>query len=327
MRVFFITLLMSAGWACQPAPKEDLQQVEAEKRWFFWSVDWHPQKDKVVVGGSNDTYLKVFSSNDFQAIKHYPYRGTITKSKWHPTQNKLAISVQDGKSNSAILNLDNDQFKSLDSISPAGARAIGWNASGDVLAVGDYEGFLILFDAKGNYLKRINTQQRSIIGLDWHPDENLIVAVGEDITLYDYESDSLKQIEDRAEEIEVLMLCVAWHPSGKFFVTGDYGDFGYGYPPLLQYWSYDGHRIKAIEESKAELRNIKWSANGELLATASEKIRLWNEAGELVAEEASQDLLWGIDWNEDDSKLVTTDVNKNIIFWDANLNKLAELQY
>ena len=141
--------------------------------------------------------------------------------------------------------------------------------------------------------------------------------------MYNYKSDSLKNIEDRKEDI--LMLCVDWHPNGKFFVTGDYGDFIDHYPPLLQYWTYSGQRIKAIEESKAEYRNIKWSGDGDLLATASEKIRLWNKDGDLVAEDTTKNLLWGIDWNNDDSKLVVTDEKRKILFWDRNLNRLTEL--
>jgi WD40 repeat protein len=322
---------MSTIWGCNQTPKEESQHinsdtVQEEIRWFYWSVDWHPNKDQFVVGGSEDT-LRLFSANSYQLIKSYPYKGTITKTKWHPTKNKLAISVQDGKSKCTIFDLDNEKFIELDTIVNAGARAIGWNHSGDLLAVGDYEGYLTIFDETGTVLRRVNTKQKGIIGLDWHPKENLIVAVGEDVLLYNYELDSLQQIRDREEEVEVLMLCAAWHPDGDFFVTGDYGDFQYNYPPLLQYWTYNGEKIKSIEKSKAEYRNIKWSNDGSLLATASEKIRLWNKDGDLVAEEKTKDLLWGIDWNEDDSKLVVTDEKRRIIFWDKNLSKLKELEY
>lgn len=325
MRKILYAALAILILGCQQAPREKNQNLKKKESWFFWSVDWHPSKDQFVVGGSNDTFLKLFSSSTFQEMKSYPYRGTITKTKWHPTKNKLAISVQDGKSKSAILNLDDDKIIELDSITMDGVRAIGWNHSGDLLAVGDYEGYLTIFDEEGNILKKTNTNQKSIIGLDWHPEENLVVAVGEKITLYHYELNELKNIEDRDEEI--LMLCVAWHPSGKFFVTGDYGDFEYHYPPLLQYWTYDGQKLKSIEKSKAEFRNIKWSGDGELLATASEKIRLWDKDGKLIAAQATKNLLQGIDWNEDATKLIATDEKRRIILWDRNLSRITELQY
>lgn len=330
MRTFIVVFLMISILGCKQNAKEEIPEFEENEAWYFWSVDWHPKKDEIVLGGSNDTFFKFVSSKDYNELDSYPYRGTITKTRWHPSKNKLAVSVQDGKSNSMILNIDTDEKIELDTISNEGARALRWNRSGDLLAVGDYEGFLTVFDENGQVLKRKQTGQKSIIGLDWHPDEDLIVAIGEKITFYNYEIDSLYHVESvdyRSEEINVLILCVAWHPNGKFFVTGDYGDFQHNYPPLLQYWTYDGKRIKAIEESKAEYRNLAWSNDGKLLATASEKIRLWNEKGDLVAEKMSEYLLQGIDWSEDGSTIVATDEKRKVIFWDRDLKKVKELQY
>jgi len=49
------------------------------------------------------------------------------------------------------------------------------------------------------------------------------------------------------------MLCVALHSGRTFFLTSGYGDFIKHYPPLLQYWTYDGERIKSIEKVKQAL--------------------------------------------------------------------------
>ena len=325
MRIFYIILFISTLWGCKQTQKEEIKQPEKNSPYFYWSVGWHPTKKQFVVGGMQDT-LRLYSSTNYQILKNKPYLGTITKTKWHPTKNKLAIAVQDGKSQSTILDFDTNESVNLDSISTSGARAIGWNHTGDLLAVGDYKGYLSLFDENGNFLKKVNTNQKAIIGLDWHPHENLIVAVGEEITLYNYKTNTLRNIKDRTEKIEVLMLCAAWHPGGKFFVTGDYGDFINHYPPLLQYWTYDGQKIKSIKESKAEFRNLKWSGDGKLLATASEKIRLWDKNGNLITQKTTKNLLWGIDWNKNSSKLVATDEKGKIIFWDRNLNRLKELK-
>ncbi|WP_299365408.1 WD40 repeat domain-containing protein [Winogradskyella sp.] len=325
MRILYILLLIATFLGCKQSQKEEDRNQEKKERWFFWSVDWHPTKKQFVVGGSNDSFLKFFSTDNFQELKSMPYKGTITKTKWHPTKSKLAISVQDGKSKSKIFNVDSDMMVELDSIPSTGARALGWNQSGNLLAVGDNEGFLTFFDENGKFLKKIDTGQKGLMSLDWHPKENIIVTVGDKISLYNYDINSLKHFEDRDEEM--LMLCVAWNPNGEFFVTGDYGDFTNHYPPLLQYWTYEGEKIKTIEKSKAELRNLKWSNDGELLATASEKIRLWDKNGNLVAEEATKNLLWGIDWNKNGNKIIATDNQGKIIFWDRDLNRLNELKY
>lgn len=123
------------------------------------------------------------------------------------------------------------------------------------------------------------------------------------------------------------MLCVSWHPSGNSFVTGDYGDFDKNYPPMLQFWNANGENLRNIEKSKIEYRNIKWNKNGDVLATASDYIRLWNKNGDLIKERKSDGLLWGIDWNPDGTKIITSDENGRISLWNKDLNLIKEISY
>lgn len=323
MRIFFLFIIISAQYNCTPIIGPDRQETEEDKLWHFWSVDWHPTQDLIALGGSNNTQLKLLSTSKLQETRSIHYPGTITQTKWHPSKNLLAISVQDGKSKSSIFNIETGELKELDSLPSSGARALGWNHSGSLLAVGDNEGYITIFNNQGGYLKSINTNQKGLMSLDWHPKENIIVAVGENITIYNYSNDVMEHFRSREES--VLTLCVAWHPSGELFVTGDYGDIQNQNAPLLQYWTSDGKKIRSIERSKAEYRNIAWSSDGELLATASEKIRTWDKEGKLIREKAVKNLLWGLDWRDD--KIVSTDDNKKIIFWNNNLDIIEELHY
>lgn len=305
--------------------KENVKTVEIERdNWWLWTANWNPNNNQISVGGTQDT-LRLFSAETFQLADNIPLRGTITKTKWHPIKNMLAISMQDEKSKSLILNPISREQIVLDSLDESGARAIGWNNKGELLAVGDYSGFLNIYNESGGIIKRINTKQKGLIALDWHPEKNIIAVVGERITIYDFDNDLIYDIKPRKED--VLMLCVAWNPNGEFFVTGDYGDFEKDYPPLLQFWSVNGENLRNIDKSKAEFRNIKWSKDGKILATASESLRLWNENGDLLKESKSENLLWGIDWNNSDSKIVTTDEKGKIIIWDKELNQVQELKY
>ncbi len=292
--------------------------------WWLWSANWNPNSNQIVAGGTQDT-LRVFSTTNNELQRNYPFEGTITKSRWHPTKNKLAISMQGGKSRSSIFNLDTEERIELDSINNFGARAIGWNTTGELLAVGDYDGFLIIYDERGKFISKITTGQKALIGLDWHPTKNLIVAVGDEISLYDFDNHILKNYKDRPEE--VLMLCVEWHPAGDLFVTGDYGDYDKNYPPLLQFWTPEGQKIKSVEKSKAEYRNLRWSKKGDLLATASDGIRIWSKSGLLITEKTTEHLLWGIDWDQQAEKIVVTDETGRIMIWDKNSDKLEELAY
>jgi WD40 repeat protein len=312
-------------YGCKGVEKQAEKKGHAEREnWWLWTASWNPNGEEISVGGTQDT-LRLFSSKTYKLIDNIPIEGTITKTKWHPFENKLAVAVQGGKSKSLILNPISKESIALDSLDGFGARAIGWNKMGDLLAVGDYSGLLNIYNENGVIVKRVNTKQKGLIGLDWHPEENIIVVVGDKISIYDFDKNVISDIKPRKED--VLMLCIAWHPTGDFFVTGDYGDFEKDYPPLLQFWSANGENIKDIQKSKAEFRNIKWSSDGEFLATASDFIGLWNQNGDLIKQSKTENLIWGIDWDKANSRIVTTDEKGQILIWDKALNQTKELKY
>lgn len=312
-------VLVLALLACQKQKRVDHHLDE-----ILWTAAWSPDGSLIAIGGNHDS-IRLFSGDKLELIQNYPIPGTVTKLKWHPTINQLAMTTQTSGLQPGILNPGTGEANFLNGTSELGSRAIGWNHDGSLLAVGDLDARLHIFNVQGEWLHAVDTRQKSITGLSWHPRKSLIVAVGEYISLYDYETDNLKSITPRPEE--VLMLSVAWHPSGEFFVTGDYGDYDKPYPPLLQFWAPGGKRIRSIDASKAEYRNIRWSHDGQLLATASDALRIWTREGELLYTGASENLLWGIDWSPDDQRIVTTDIKGRAFVWSREAQKLRELIY
>src|SRR5690606_38336928 len=94
-----------------------------------------------------------------------------------------------------------------------------------------------------------------------------------------------------------IILNTSWHPSGLFFVIGDYGYNleGENVPSLLHFWSKEGTYIRSVSGNKAEIRNLSWNHQGTRLATASDLLRIWTETGELIHEgiQDSNNKLWG----------------------------------
>lgn len=289
---------------------------------LLWTTDWSPNKELIVVGGNWDT-LQILSANDLEVVKSYKIPRTITKTAWHNSGEIIAVTSQISKDVAVLIDTKTDKITKLEHVHEHGARGLSWNSDGSLLAIGDNSGHLTLFDSEGNFIKKKDLEQKAITGLSWHPTKNTVVAVGSQISIYDVDKDELKTMIPR--EIEILMLSAAWHPSGEFFVTGDYGDFEKDYPPLLQFWSQTGNNIKNIEESKAEYRNLKWTSDGKTLASASEKIRLWNTDGELLKSRSlGNSLLWGIDWNSNNNKIVVTNENGDIKILNQNLKIVLE---
>ncbi len=276
---------------------------------ILWTVASGPEY--TAIGGNYDS-LFLWPHDQSKPEYSLPVTGTITNAKWHPKVDLLAISVQtvtkDKKTFKGcviILNARSMHTQKLQGIPPTGARALGWNPSGELLAIGDNEGHLHIFDQSYKLVKKVDTGLRSITGLSWHPKKSVITMVSGKIGNYDLEKDEMQVWKSRKEEM--LLLSVAWHPSGEFFALADYGDYYQNYPAQLQFHKPDGSLIKVMQGSKAEYRNIQWTADGQQLATVSDAFRLWTKEGELISTLPFEHLLWGLSYDQQHQQWVITD--------------------
>lgn len=287
---------------------------ETTNKQILWTADWSPDGHYIAVGGNTDT-LKIYKSKNLKLHKNFPIKGTITCVKWHPTKNLIAIGTQSSDDKVRILNFERDSVIELEGISPDGARGIDWNFSGEYLAVADNDGQISIFDIHGNLIRKIHHDNtKSITGIDWHPKKNIFITVGDKIRIFDINGHLLSTILHRKEG--TLLLSVAWHPSGSFFVTGDYGEKENGYQSLLQFWSEEGQLLISSDVSTGEYRNIQWNNKGTKLATASDALRIWDVKGNLIAEGASDDYLWGLSWNKKGDRIITSSKLQKVIIWD-----------
>ncbi|MEM7105751.1 MAG: hypothetical protein AAF502_21615 [Bacteroidota bacterium] len=291
----------------------------------LWTVAWSHDDAYIAVGG-NQGDLKLFDGKTFEFIKSYPVKDVIlSRLKWHPYQHKLAVITQSETFKAKILDLGKDQWVTLKGLQNS-FRALDWNHSGEYLALSEFEGPVSIFDLEGNQISRFKADQKGAAGLDWHPSKNILTTAGSQIGIYTLEGDTLHRFEPH--ETETFMLCVEWHKSGDFFAVGDYGDLKEAKNKLVQFWTIEGQLITQLEGSIGEYRNIRWSPDGEKLATASDALRIWNKKGELISESASfEAYLWGIDWNSKGDKIIATDANGVISIWDKEANLLKKLKH
>ena len=106
---------------------------------ILWTTDWSPNGKYIAVGGNVDT-LKIYSEGNLKLYKSFPIKKTITRIKWHPTANIVAVATQNSEDKTTLINLDNNEKIELGGVSSEGARGIDWNYTGDFLAVADNEG-------------------------------------------------------------------------------------------------------------------------------------------------------------------------------------------
>ncbi len=291
---------------------------------ILWTTDWSPNGKYIAIGGNVDT-LKIYSERNLQTYKLIPLKNTVTRVKWHPTRNIIAVATQNSEDKTSIINLDSNEKIVLSGTSPDGARGIGWNYNGEYLGVADNDGQISIYNNKGELIRRFPNQAnstKSITAIDWHPKKNILASVTDKIRLFDIEGNLLKSIKHRPEK--VMLLSIAWHTSGDFFVTGDYGDEKD--KSLLQYWNEKGELLKSIDISKGEYRNLVWNPKGTRLAAASDALRIWDTKGNLISEGLSKDYLWGVSWNKKGNRIVTSSMEQRIILWNKKAKRILTLE-
>ena len=152
------------------------------------------------------------------------------------------------------------------------------------------------------------------------------MTIGARITLHDARGNPIKQIVHRpgAEDGRHLLLAVAWHASGDFFVVGDYGTDTDD--PGLQFWTRDGEPIRSITlEGDRELRNIAWAPDAKCFATSSSRLAIWSETGELLASTEAPDLLWGVSWHPHNDTILTSDIVGRITLWNDRAEPIERI--
>lgn len=285
---------------------------------ILWTAQWSANDEYIAVG-SSDSLLRIYAGDSYDLLQTFKMEGGVFRVRWHPSQPLLAVAAEG--EGSCILNVSTKQRTPLPLPGGTGSRAVVWNPTGDQVLMADCEGVFSLWSLSGALLgkhKKENTM--SYTAVDWHPEKAEWLAVSQKVRSITAKGELIKAIQVRPPE--VLLLCVAWHPSGDFYVVGDYGNSDYEMPPLLQWRNAKGEVMFVSEISKAEYRNISWSPKGKTLATASDMLRVWSKKGKLLLESPSEHNLWGIDWSQDGKRIVTSDQEGVIGIWDAEGNRL-----
>ena len=123
---------------------------------ILWTTDWSPNGKYIAIGGNVDS-LKIYNKGNLKIHKSIPVKNTITRIKWHPSINIIAVTTQMSNEKSFIFNFETNEKIELSGISPDGARGIDWNYTGEYLAVADNDGQILLYDIKGKLLRKLRT--------------------------------------------------------------------------------------------------------------------------------------------------------------------------
>lgn len=332
----FLCVSMCVVCAALPLSAKD---NPPERSQILWTTQWSHDGSRFAVGGEYTLWVYDADTLERRSLlppSHDAVTGSgarpymaVTHVAWHPSRNVLAVSSQ-GKNVSGLYDVDHGGWTPLPPCQDNTGRGVAWDPKGKRVAVSSPDdGHLRIYDDSGALLHDVPRYQdaKGLTGVAWRPTGDRIVTIGARITLHDAEGTPITQWMHRPESREgnQLLLCVAWHPSGAFFVVGDYGTEADD--PVLQFWSADGDLIKSVPlEGDAELRNISWNPDGSRFATASRNIAIWTADGELEFKAPAPDLLWGVAWHPENDTLLTTDIVGRITLWNERAEPVESIR-
>ena len=318
---YALLLAFSSSVACSQSKKAiEANSNNSPGPTGIWATEWSNDGKYFALGGDDST-VWIYNAADYTLYRSFKLNNALRGLKWHPKENLLAISEL---GDVQLLDMKTERLTTIPNLT-AGGRGIGWNHTGDLLALADGRGVLQIMDKEGKIIRSIaKYNNHSYLSLDWHPTKNIVVTASDEIILFDTAGKQLQFIKHRKENTGILT--VKWHPSGEFFASGDYGHENEGMPTLLQFWKEDGTLLKSISGHHAEIRNLRWNKGGSLLATASDALRIWNKNGDLMYSGESAEILWGIAWSPDEKHIVTGSFeNGKVKLWTNTAKLVKEL--
>jgi WD40 repeat protein len=277
--IILFAFLLSIGFE----KKGDHSMIDTgkqKKTSIAWTADWS-YDDAFVAVGSDNGELAVYETKSWKKIKTWKHDSTtITRLEWNPKFPVLAVASVSHSRKSSVIQLYDAKKDNVIKILPDTlmGRGVSWNASGEEAAWVGSKGRITVFTKEGKHKKTLSfTHPNSVMDIDWHPTKDLLLVVEEDIFVIDMDRDIVTATYDDGSENKGI-LCCQWHPSGKFFVTGDYGHENEGgEPSYLKYWTAKGTMLTRIKESKFEFRNVRWRNDGKYLAATADVLLILNE--------------------------------------------------
>jgi WD40 repeat protein len=309
-----------------PAPEAGQQQANPATTWTAaWSHD-----DQFVAVGNSDGELAIYETINWKKIKSWKFAATtVSRVEWNPAYPVLAVASTSYAGTKGLVQLiDMSAGAAIHTLpDDLQGRGVTWSPDGEKVAWVGSRGKIGIYTRTGEHVKTLSFRNDgSLFEIDWHPTENLLLAVEEDIYLIDIDKDSLLATYDDGAKSKAI-LCCQWHPSGRFFVTGDYGHENETEPSFIKYWDRQGKLMKQIKESKFEYRNVRWTKNGRYLAATGNILVLMDERGEVIGRKKfDENNLWGLGWNSTGDRIITSDQVGNVRVIDLQGNVIKSFR-
>ncbi|VDL70215.1 unnamed protein product [Nippostrongylus brasiliensis] len=288
---------------------------------------WNPVED-LMASGSGDSTARIWnlvgSENPATPSREFEARTKVLK---HCTSGESEKAQQ--PSNKDVTSLD-------------------WDAAGDLLATGCYDGFARIWTAEGRLRCTLGAHKGPIFALKWNAKGDYILSAGVDKSTIVWDAVKGQQVQ-QFHFHTASALDVDWITNDTFASCSTDKSI-HGHRNEVNAIKYDQHsnrlascsddmslKIWSLQEDQPvydwkahekEIYTIRWSPLGHMLASASfdHTVRLWDvRRGELVRTlSRHNDPVYSVSFSPDGRYVASGCFDRSVFIWDIQTGKLLQ---
>lgn len=289
------------------------------------SVSYSPDSNRIASGSRDDT-VKIWDAYTGEELKTLTdHTGDVNSVSWSPNGEMLASSSDD--QTVRIWSAETDEC--ICTIShPAAVTSVSWLDNSRVASgCGDYT--FRIWDLNGNCIRAIAEHTSDVRCVDWSLDYTKVASSSTDGTIKIWDAETGKSII--TIKVESATYFIDWSPDGAKIVSGHADS-------KIRIWNADtGGEINSWTGSDYGWVNcVKWSPNGEKIASASDDgippylngVKIWDANGNLLVScRGHVYYVNSVDWAPDGTKIVSGSSERgipNVRIWDADTGECLE---
>ncbi|KAI1730557.1 WD domain, g-beta repeat domain-containing protein [Ditylenchus destructor] len=300
---------------------------------------WNPRRADLIASGSGDSTARI----------------------WRIGADFKSLSVPNIENTSLLLKHCVSQDENLQPPSNKDVTSLDWNASGELLATGCYDGYARVWDTEGRLLYTLGAHKGPIFALKWNRRGDRILSAGVDKTtiVWDpargdkqiqqflFHTSSALDVDWMTDDIfascstdKCIHICKIGHDRPIKTFQGHANEVNaISYDPVtqllascsddmtLKIWdmSYD-RPIFDVRAHDKEIYTIKWSPQGHILASASfdHLVKLWDVEKRCCLRTLAKhtDPVYSVAFSPNNKYIASGSFDRSVYIWDIETGKV-----
>ncbi|HSF83257.1 MAG TPA: WD40 repeat domain-containing protein [Anaerolineales bacterium] len=278
-------------WNNKPQPGTPMRELA-------WSSD-----GSILATAEADNLIRLWDAQNGEFIRELDNRAMVINLTWRPESKQLAawggqhVRIWDTSNGQEITSFEFLDYPGDLAWSPDGMYLAGYYPSGQVWAweVGSDE---------HSYAPQMSIG--AIRRIAWSPDGGTLAIAGDaGLEIWQVASGEASLFLEGFS-----LLSAAWKPDGSEMAFGtDYGE-------LLIWDSISGEILHNLSAGSSVL-DVGWSPDGKLLASAGDRLRLWDaQPGRALVEfETHSGMTYRLEWSPDGGLIASTGTDQTLRVW------------